>query len=133
MPCPPTGELARWYVGNALPEFEFESRTGEGNYYLKIEDCKTNKPIATVFIRDGDNAGIKVPPGDYRLKYAVGSKWYGSVYLFGPGTYCAVADKVFNLQVRRDGQREIVDVETISLFKQEGGNLKISPIPLADF
>ncbi len=44
---------------------------------------------------------IKVPLGSYIVKYAVGEKWYGEKYLFGPETRYNKADEKFVFEFDR--------------------------------
>ena len=59
----------------------------------------------------------------------MGTTWYGTKYLFGPGTSVAKADKTFDFRI--DGEK--VHGYTVELIKQENGNLNTKDISLEDF
>lgn len=67
------------------------------------------------FVQPGESIQTELPPGDYTLRYARGSDWYGFEYLFGPGTRFTEAGDVVDLRVGY--------LTTIELIPQVGGNL----------
>src|SRR5208283_4614866 len=103
--------------------------TGGSHYFVKIVDATTSRAIATVFIRSGHSVELEVPLGAYVLKYAMGTTWYGTKYLFGPATTAAKADTT--LVFRIEGDKVIG--HKVELIEQNGGNLSYSNISLEDF
>lgn len=53
------------------------------HYFVQLLDWQTDKVIATAFIRSGEMVEMLVPFGVYKLRYAVGSEWYGEKEMFG--------------------------------------------------
>ena len=89
----------------------------------------TQKTIMTIFIRGGQSVEVDVPLGSYYLKYAVGEKWYGEKYHFGPNTNYHKAYDVFTFEI----EGEQVMGYTLELYKQTGGNLREGIITVNDF
>lgn len=55
------------------------------NYYIKLCDTmREDQTIAKFFVRAGEKLSIKIPAGNYKLKYGAGEEWYGEEELFGP-------------------------------------------------
>ncbi len=107
-----------------------EIHTSAGsNYLVKLENSETGQKILDVFIRGGLTVNIKVPLGQYRLKYATGTTWYGYVHYFGPSTVYSKANSI--LHFYRDGYR--VSGYTVTLYHVAGGNLSTSRIPPEQF
>ena len=80
----------------------------------------TEAPVLTVFVRGGQSVNVKVPLGQMKMRYAVGSEWYGERYLFGPETSYAEADSEFEFKVEGDQ----ITGYTVELFLQRNGNLR---------
>lgn len=55
----------------------------ENHRFIELVDWKSDKIITTAFIRGGDMVEIFVPLGSYKLRYAVGTQWYGEEAMFG--------------------------------------------------
>ena len=85
--------------------------------------------VGTYFIRRGGTLSIELPLGSYKLKFAMGDKWYGMNYLFGPTTaYSYVPDKM-DFYISGDYARG----QEIELIPQVGGNLETPPMKAADW
>ena len=82
-PLPRNGSTIYYSTESRVAPLKIET-SSEYSYFVKLEDYYTNKKILTVFIRPLNKIKIKVPLGSYIVKYAVGEKWYGEKYLFGP-------------------------------------------------
>jgi hypothetical protein len=108
--------------------FEITAPFGE-NCMVKLVDATTARPVLTVFIRAGSTATIDAPLGGYVLKYALGEKWYGPTYLFGPTTGYGKANEI--LYFYDEGSRYVGNV--IRLQKAAGGNLRTESIPASEF
>jgi len=91
-------------------------RTGSGsNYFVKIEDAVSGRPILSFFVYGGSTLNAKVPAGSFVFKYATGSQWCGDLELFGASTETNKADRVFQF----DDDHSY----TIELIARTGGNL----------
>jgi DnaJ-domain-containing protein 1 len=128
-PLPQNGYLKRFTTEDPIAPLKIQVPEGDTHYYVKIVHANTTTPVATIFIRAGQSVRLKVPLGSYEIKYAMGTTWYGTKYLFGPETTVAKAEKTFDFRI--DGDK--VNGYTIELIKQQGGNLHTSNISLEDF
>ena len=70
--------------------------TGNNYYYIKLVDDYDNIAQA-VFMYPNTSIEIKVPYGEYKLKYACGDTWYGYDDLFGPDGSYVKSDTVLTL------------------------------------
>ena len=127
LPLPVTGVLLGQVAQSELTgPLTIRTRSGSGNYFVKLVQQSTGAPVITAFIRDGGTVHeMVVPPGTYELRYATGQDWYGEKYLFGDETAYAKADSVF---VIGHGQGY-----TVELFLQVDGNLRTSAIQEDNF
>jgi len=132
LPLPPHGETVRWYSGDCLPVLNVVTPQG-GHTFVKVESWDTGSPVATLFVHSGMKASVNLPPGSYRIKFAVGETWYGNKYLFGPPTQCSVAKEPCTLNVSPTANGQQFDEITIELQKQINGNLETKPINVEDF
>lgn len=105
------------------------STTAGSNYFIKIQNHDTGKPIAYMFIRSGQSARIKVPLGSFTIKYAAGNNWHGVKNLFGPDTSIFMCEKKFDFY--QDNNE--VHGYTVELIKQPGGNLHTREISVNEF
>lgn len=128
-PLPINGALNRYVTDEAIAPLKIVTRESGYHYFAKIVDWYTNRLICTVFIRSGQTVSLDLPLGAYKLKYAAGSQWYGTKFLFGPETAYSVADKQFDFAVRGDH----VSGYTVELFLQPHGNLKTNRISAEEF
>lgn len=126
---PFNGQIERYHTAEAIAPFEIKTRAGSGNYFIKLVDYHTKNLILTVFVRGGQAVNFDVPLGTFELKYAVGTVWYGTEYLFGPDTACSKADTI--LEFRQTGLE--VSGYSVELYLQADGNLETERIPLAEF
>jgi len=99
------------------------------NYYIKLEDTATKQIALTLFVRAGSTTEVKVPVGNYIVKYASGTKWYGTDHLFGPNTSYNKADTIFDFFIEGN---QIVG-NSVTLYKVKNGNLETKSIPKEEF
>lgn len=128
LPLPANGQVVRYSSGEAEAPFEIKSDYGS-HYLVKLVNAYSKAAVLTVFVRGGSTVNIDVPVGNYEVRYAAGNRWYGDVYLFGPETAYAKADR--NFDFRYEGNQ--VSGYTITLYKVQGGNLKTSRIKPNEF
>lgn len=125
---PADGSVRRW-VRNE-PEAPLEIRTeGSSNYLVKVVTADTDQPIADVYVKGGSTIEILVPTGTYRLKYAVGTTWYGYTHRFGPATGYYAAESLFRFS--NDGYQ--ISGYTVTLYTVAHGNLSTSEIDPSQF
>jgi hypothetical protein len=72
-----------------------------------------------VFIHSGQTVQAKAPLGNFRLKYAMGTTWYGEQYLFGPDTNYHKAERILGFSQTAAGYSGHI----IQLIRQTSGNL----------
>jgi curved DNA-binding protein CbpA len=128
LPFPKNGTVIYNTRKKAIAPLKIITRYSD-NYYLKLEDKFSKETVVTIFIEGGKSAEIDIPLGTYYLKYAVGKKWYGEKFHFGPYTsyYKAMDEFIFEIQ------GEQVLGYTLELYKQPGGNLREEIISVNDF
>lgn len=123
-PLPASGRVQTFHSGYRNAPFEIRSSAG-ANYLIKLVDAKTKQPVMTIFVRGGTPTEVDVPSGNFEIRYASGTKWYGDELLFGPDTSCSKANQSFSFSRGRG--------YTITLYKVHNGNLSTSPMSPADF
>lgn len=128
-PLPQNGHVYRYSREEPIAPLKIVVPSGGTHYFVKIVDAVTSSTVAAVFIRAGNSVRLEVPTGSYEIKYAMGTTWYGTKYLFGPETTAAKADKSFDFHIDGDKVRGY----TVELIRQTGGNLQTSAISLKDF
>lgn len=128
---PANGTVTRYHSSQAIAPLKIATRTGGGNFFVKLRTVGSRALIAEVFVREGQRASIEVPLGTYELSYATGRTWYGprAGALFGPETRYAESDDTFTF--RTDGNQ--VQGYTVELYLQTHGNLETKPMPASKF
>jgi curved DNA-binding protein CbpA len=88
--------------------------------------------VAILFVQRGDAAVIRLPPGDYQIKYVSGSVWHGEQVQFCQ-KYAMESEQAITLrtEARRNGVNLIG--EEIELQPQIAGNFGTREIPNSDF
>ena len=82
---PETGILKKRFYRGMAP-LKIKTRNEGRHFFVKLIEQPEQKEVLTTFIRSGDMLKLHIPLGVYTLKYAVGSTWYGSRWLFGSET-----------------------------------------------
>ncbi len=131
-PLPESGEILSYVRQEHIAPFEIRSSSGT-NYLVKLVDASSDNTVLTVFVRGGTPVQVKVPLGNYVVKYASGQTWYGYEHLFGPQTGYSKAETTFSFQ--RETTREGISISgyTITLFKVQNGNLSTQTIRKDEF
>lgn len=125
---PPNGDTHYYQQAEAVAPLKITTQAS-ANYFIKLVDKNTGKLALTIFIRGGQSVNTKVPLGTYEFRYACGTNWYGEEQLFGPGTVCEKADKIFDFY--HNGSQ--ITGHTVTLVKQANGNLPTSTISKDNF
>ena len=112
--------MTRFDSREAVAPLEIRTRGSDHHYFVKLVDYDTESPILTIFIRGNGTVNVDVPLGSMKLRYAMGSTWYGERFLFGPDTTYAEAEARFDF--RMDGQQ--IRGYVVELFLQPDGNLR---------
>lgn len=128
LPLPPSGTLYHYASDDYIAPLNVSTTAGS-NYFIKVEDYDTGRTIASMFIRSGQSAQMKVPIGSFTIKYATGNNWHGRKHLFGPETSTFKCEKKFDFYL----DNEIVHGYSVELIKQPGGNLHTREISVNEF
>ena len=78
------------------------TRNDGRHYYINLLDAADLSVVMSAFLYGGAKIVEHVPVGKYRLKYAVGQKWYGTRWLFGPKTVFKKLDQVFEFKLQNN-------------------------------
>jgi len=98
------------------------------NAFFKFYDAKENL-VFTLFVRKNSSVNLKVPLGEYIVKYATGEEWYGFDKLFGFSTDTYEFTK--KLLFYREGN--ILTGHTLELNGVINGNLPKKNITKSSF
>lgn len=72
------------------------TNSGSSNYYMKFVKAGTNTKVITFFVRAYSTVEIDMPAGNFELRYAYGSTWYGESKLFGENTGYAKDEEYYD-------------------------------------
>ena len=97
---------------------------------VKIEKAsgKDKGSYITMFVRSDGKAEVNIQPGEYLLKYAMGTTWYSTKEWFGSETEYYQADTVLEF-----AKLPYYSTYTVTLEKVVGGNLATYSIDPSDF
>ena len=85
-PMPETGELfhdENMTSDNMILAFRVESQDDNKGMYITVY-TKDKKLVESLFIKGADTVETKIPGGEYYIKDASGTEWYGADEQFGP-------------------------------------------------
>lgn len=99
------------------------------HYFVKLVDRFTGQTVVTIFIRSGSNVEVTVPSGSYKLRYAVGNKWYGEKDLFGPLASYNKSEEILNFSENA----YTVSGHSLFLYKVMNGNFSTQTINQNEF
>jgi hypothetical protein len=116
---PEQGVYANYVESPGIAPLTIKTESGS-NYFIKVVDTATDRPIRTLFVYGGSTLEALVPAGFYVLKYATGDHWCGERKLFGAGTRLHKADQILRF-TESEGY-------TVELIAQRGGNLRTEDI-----
>ncbi len=108
-------------------------KAGDTPVFVKIVNINDPKSFVSVYVRANKSTTVHIRNGKYTLKYATGSKWYGSKDLFGSDTRYYSADTTLDMSISRSGNYIYYQTYTITLYTVVGGNLSTSKISQEDF
>jgi hypothetical protein len=83
-PQPNQGIYARYDQSPNVAPLTLRTESGS-NYFVKIEDAISGRPIRSFYVYGGSTLQAQVPAGSFVLKYATGGDWCGDRELFGFG------------------------------------------------
>lgn len=94
------------------------------DYFVKLVNKKTGASVG-IYVRGGTTTEVSVPDGIYSVRYATGSQWYGTRFLFGLNASYSSAGRDF---IFSNGSGY-----TLTLQKVAHGNLHTAPISADEF
>jgi DNA-directed RNA polymerase subunit RPC12/RpoP len=128
-PLPLNGTVERSHLGEPVAPLRVVTRDQGQHYFVKVCNWTKGELIATMFVHAGSTAEAKMPLGQFQIKYATGTTWYGPDHCFGPQTAYHKADSRFHFQQVGREMRGF----TIELFLQPNGNLRTNAIRREEF
>lgn len=126
MPMPEHGEV---FIDRGTGEHRFVFEGIPTNLLIKVVEVDTKRVVRSVFARAGEDLEVEVPRGRFEVFLKTGQKWYGDQHQFGPFSYCSKLDNEYQML----SSNGVVDVWTIRLKRQQGGNLTQSSVSSAEF
>lgn len=99
------------------------------NYYIKLIDAKSEQLAVTIFVQSGSTIEVNVPIGTYKIRYAVGEKWYGEKELFGHFTSYNKSEELLDFI----DKGYYVQGHSLVLYKVANGNFSTQPMNAKDF
>lgn len=97
-------------------------------YYVKMVDAR-GRSVLGFFIRPGETAEVEMPLGNYYLRYACGTEWYGQKELFGAETVAFKGTDVFRFTEDNEGYNGY----SVTLYKVPNGNFETTEMDVDDF
>ena len=97
---------------------------GRDDYFVKLVNTQTGRSVG-IFVRSGTSTEVQVPDGTYSLRYATGTQWHGTKFLFGLNAHYSQADHTFTFS---NGSGY-----TVTLQRVAHGNLNTSSMSAQDF
>jgi hypothetical protein len=117
-------------LGKNCPATSVEHKT---HYLMKVVEWETGKVVQTLFVRSGEKAEVKLPIGQYKLRFAAGETWYGDQKRFGRSTrYGEFAEKMDTQPVKFDISRPGA-VWEMGFYSCLTGNMQNKTIRPEDF
>ena len=98
---------------------------GSASFLIRFFDINRQQVAMDYFIPVGQTAHLKVPIGDYEVRYVSGDTWYGDEFLFGPGSSYSKADRILTFEYNHS--------YTLTLYRVRDGNLKTRAISAESF
>lgn len=123
-PQPSSGLYASYDYSARVSRLTIKTNPG-GQYFIKLEDAITARPVMAFYARGGEILEQNVPEGSFVLKYAVGEIWCGETALFGDTTSTNKTDRIFDFTETRG--------YTVELISRKSGNLRTRIIDRSQF
>lgn len=126
---PPQSGLVRSYSYNDHIAPLSISASTDSHHFVKLLDSISGHTVVTIFVQRGSTTEVDVPLGRFYLRYASGTRWYGTDHLFGKETDYFAAHEPLEFSQDHDG----VIGHEITLFRVRDGNLRTKAIRAAEF
>ena len=97
---------------------------GGDDYFVKLVNITTGGEVG-IYVRAGTTTKVEVPDGTYSVRYATGTRWYGTRFLFGLNARYSRASQDFTFS---NGSGYM-----LTLQKVAHGNLHTSPMSANEF
>lgn len=130
---PESGEIVRYDNRQGLAPLEIIASNSSINYFIKISDAYSGKLAATLFLRAGTGIEVEMPLGNYTIKYAAGSKWYGDKHLFGPKTIYTKSERTLRFFEEQNSYSGVTLTLKYTSSSGDGDSMAGSRISAAEF
>lgn len=97
---------------------------GSDDYFVKLVNKRT-RGVVGIYVRGGTTTRVEVPDGTYSVRYATGSQWHGTRFLFGLDASYSKSGQDFTFN-NGMGYK-------LTLQKVPHGNLHTSPMSASEF
>ncbi len=108
-------------------------KAGETPVFVKVVSNKDPTSFVTIYVRANKSATVHIRNGIYTIRYATGSKWYGTKDFFGSNTQFYTADTALEMTTTRSDNHIHYKTFTVTLYDVPGGNLTTSSISADEF
>ena len=106
---------------------------GDSPALVKLTGIGDTSRCVAFYVRAGETATIHIRDGNYRMRYAVGEKWYGLGSLFGSTTRCYSVDTLLRFSTDRVANDIYSQRYEITLHAPSDGALSAEVLPREDF
>lgn len=102
---PENGEIVADTLGSGDHRFAIDDSNAETNTLVKVVSVSDESKYMTFYVRAGESAEVRIPAGEYIIKYADGETWYGKQSMFGQNMVCTMLKDplVFEISYYDDG------------------------------
>jgi hypothetical protein len=125
-PQPNPGVYARYDQSPSVAPLTLGTEAGS-NYFVKINDAVSGRPILSFFAYGGSTLQAKVPAGSFVLKYAAGENWCGDEELFGALTEISEANRILQFEVNHGYKIDLIRRKVGDFFYFEPAPRKRRP------
>ena len=108
-------------------------KAGDTPVLVKIVNVFDSDSKATVYVRAGKKATVRLKTGTYTIRFATGEKWFNSRILFGNGTQYITLDNNYRFEVRTEKGARYASALKLTLIPVPGGGETFSEIPADEF
>ena len=98
---------------------------GSASFLIRFFDIDRQQIVMDYFIPVGQTAHLKVPRGNYEVRYVSGNIWYGDEFLFGPESSYSKADRILTFDADHS--------YALTLYRVHNGNLRTQSISAESF
>ncbi|MCH8568544.1 MAG: J domain-containing protein [Balneolales bacterium] len=98
---PHNGSKILFFKDDAIAPLELLATT-DRNFLVRIINSDNRLPAMTVFVRAGRQLHLRLPDGDYNIRYTAGNSWFGPDHKFGPNGQFFEESQTFTFSSEND-------------------------------